>query len=76
MIKTETITRDDGVELIRTYSDSGMKIRQVQTGVIYDEAVDIANLYTYEETDERVEPDESTLADKAEAFDIITGAAT
>ena len=45
-------TRTDGVDLYRTYSDTGMMIRQVETGVEYAAAIDVdgAN-YTYEETD-------------------------
>lgn len=40
---------------IRHYSDSGMKIRQVETGIVYDDAVDVLPCkYTYEETDEPV----------------------
>ena len=42
--------------LVRTYSDSGLKIRQVETGNVYDDAVDVAPCrYTYEETDEPIE---------------------
>ena len=42
--------------LIRTYSDLGMKIRQVETGYVYDDAVDVSPCrYTYEETDEPIE---------------------
>lgn len=49
MIITET--RTDG--LIRTYSDTGRRIRKVGTDEIYDEAIDLATSgYTYEETDE------------------------
>lgn len=49
-------TRKDGVNLYRTYSTEGYKIRQVQTGIIYDEAIDVENApYTYTETDEKVE---------------------
>lgn len=56
MLRTETITRDDGAELERTYSDEGFKIRQNETGIIYDEAVDIVpNPYTYTETDIPIE---------------------
>lgn len=56
MIKTQKITRDDGVKLIRTYSSKGLKIRQNETGIIYDEAVDVDNAkYTYSETDEKIE---------------------
>ena len=46
--------------LVRTYSDRGMKIRQVETGDIYDDAVDVAPCrYTYEETDELIEAEEA-----------------
>lgn len=59
--------------LVRHYSDAGYKIRQIETNAVYDEAVDVVPCrYTYEETDERVD-DDSTLADKAEAYDILTG---
>lgn len=56
MVKTQKITRDDGVKLIRTYSSRGMKIRQNETGIVYDEAVDLENCgFTYEETDIKIE---------------------
>ena len=46
-------TREDGVNLYRTYSDKGLKIHKVGTDEIYDEAVDIEDAsYTYEETTE------------------------
>lgn len=49
-------TRGDGVHLIRTYSDQDLMIRQVQTGNIYGEAIDVESApYTYEETDIPVE---------------------
>ena len=67
MIKTETI--DDRV---RTYSDAGMMIRQMETGVLYVDAVDVPGLFTYEETDIPV-PDEEITAE--EALEIITGGA-
>lgn len=45
--------------LYRTYSDKGLRIRQIETGIIYDEAVDISeSLYTYEETDIYIETQE------------------
>ena len=48
-------TREDGVNLYRTYSDEGFKIKQKQTGAIYDEAVDVENApYTYSETKELI----------------------
>lgn len=50
-------TREDGVALNRTYSDSGMMIER--DGVRYDEAIDPAELNRqYTETDEPVEPTE------------------
>lgn len=43
-------------KLIRHYSDSGVKILQNETGIIYDEAIDILPCsYTYSETEEEVE---------------------
>ena len=41
----------DGVGLIKTYSDLYL-IKQVETGVIYDEALEVPGKYTYVETDE------------------------
>ncbi len=49
-------TRQDGVNLYRSYSDRGVQIRKVGTDEIYDEAVDIEGvLYVYEETDIPIE---------------------
>ena len=49
-------TREDGVNLYRTYSDADMKIRKVGTDEVYDEAIDIEGAaYTYEETDIPIE---------------------
>ena len=48
--------RFDGVALYRTFSDAGFRIRQVETNVVYDDAVDVDGApYTYEETDEPIE---------------------
>lgn len=57
MIITEFFeTREDGVKLYKTYSDENYKIKQIETGAIYDEAIDIENSnYTYIETDEKIE---------------------
>lgn len=39
-------------DLIRTSSDNGMMIKQVETGILYSEAVDIyPSQFNYEETD-------------------------
>ena len=57
MVKTEFyMEREDGVILNRTYSDSGMKIRQDGTGALYDEAIDPEETgRTYTETDVPIE---------------------
>lgn len=48
MIRSEFI---ENGERIRHFSDEGYKIMQVETGIIYDDAVDIVPCrYTYEET--------------------------
>lgn len=86
--------RSDGVELYRfavpntktidkdgtEYWDSPkFKIRQDQTGVLYDEAIDVENKgYTYTETDIPAESDidpqpETDIQQKAEAYDFLTG---
>lgn len=67
MIKKEYYTtREDGVTLYRTISDTGHYIRQVETGHIYSEAIDVENApYTYEETDELIEkPEEPEEAEE------------
>lgn len=65
MIKTEFyMTREDGVELERTYSDEGMMIER--DGVRYCEAIDPVDAgREYIETDEPIEkPDEEPLAEE------------
>jgi len=65
-------TRADGMKLYRTYSDSGLMIRQNETGTEYDEAVDVENApYTYTETANRA----SDLSTE-DALSIITGGVT
>lgn len=70
MIITEYfMTRQDGVVLNRTYSDSGFMIER--DGARYSEAVDPAELgRTYTETDEPIEgyTDDATEADYQQAL--------
>ena len=55
-------TRKDGVKLYRTYSDEDYKIKQLPTEIIYDEAIDVEDApYTYIETDEKIEIEESEV---------------
>ena len=61
-------------ERIRHYSDRDFKIRQIETGVIYDDAVDVLPCrYTYEETNEPIEVDESEENPDTQALNIILG---
>lgn len=52
-------TREDGVNLYRTYSNKGLKILKVDTDEVYDEAVDVENsLWTYIEIETPIEDDD------------------
>lgn len=68
MIRTEYYaTRKDGVKLFRTYDDEGHRIRQEQTGAVYDEAIDVEwSGYTYVTTDELIERNDDAPDDTAE----------
>lgn len=61
MIKTEYVGKNGlGIDLYKTYSDENKMIRQIETGVEYDEAIDVADengniRYTYEETNKEIE---------------------
>ena len=74
MVITEAYrTRSDGVNLVRTYSDAGMKLVR-NDGVVYDEAIDVENSgYTYTESDEYAE---SEMLSAEEALEIIVGGAS
>ena len=84
------MTRSDGVKLFRfavpntktddKWDSPQFKIRQDQTGILYDEAIDVENApYTYTETDIPAETDvdptpiDEDIVQKAEAFDYLTG---
>lgn len=56
MIKIELYSeKDDKDKLYRIYSDEGYKIKQVETGIIYAEAIDTEKTnYTYEETNIKI----------------------
>lgn len=63
MIKTEMVETETAEPRIRHYSDRGMMIRQIETGVLYEDAVDyLPCMYTYEETelpiDEELTPEQ------------------
>lgn len=69
--------RSDGINLYRTYSDSNLMIKQIETGNMYAEAIDIESAsYTYEETDMSIDADELTdmrLSAVERSINIITG---
>lgn len=60
---------------IRHYSDAGMLIKQVETGNIYEDAVDsLPCKFTYEETNTPIPADEEpTIEEKAAAYDVLMG---
>lgn len=51
-------TREDGVDLYITYSNTGYKIKKIGTDEVYDEAIDVEDAsYEYEETTETLNED-------------------
>lgn len=56
IIKEYYKTREDGVNLYRTYSDKGLKIKKLGTDELYDEAVDVeVTTFKYEETETEID---------------------
>jgi hypothetical protein len=67
-------TREDGVDLYRTYSDANMRILQNETQIEYDDAIDIDGApYTYSETNKPISDFGSDEISDSEALAIITG---
>lgn len=59
MVVTELLNDET---LIRHYSDSGMMLLQNETGITYEEAIDIVPCpYTYTETDQPIEIEEELI---------------
>lgn len=62
VIREYYMTRSDGVKLYRTYSNNKKMIMQLQTGVEYDEAIDVENApYTYVESLNEIQKEEKEL---------------
>lgn len=56
IVKELFMTRSDGVKLYRHYSDEGKRLIQNETGIVYDEAIDVETApYTYTESEEFIE---------------------
>jgi hypothetical protein len=69
-------TRDDNVNLYRTYSDTNHYIKQEQTNAVYDEAIDVEDApYTYIETEDLIPMPEPTQEERNAALDIMMGQA-
>lgn len=61
-----TIVKEELDNFIHTYSDENMKIKQVDTGIIYCDAMDLKEYpHEYEETDEPIESDEHVELDES-----------
>ena len=73
MIKCDYLTtRSDGVILVKTYSTENKYIKQVETGLEYDEAIDVGVYengykplkYTYVETDKEIHVEVEQVEEK------------
>ena len=63
MILTELL--NDGT-LIKHWSDAGVMLLQVETGIMYSDPVDVVPCrYTYEETDELIESYDEHMYEEA-----------
>jgi hypothetical protein len=63
-------TREDGVKLYKTESDSGFYILQNETNRKYEVAIDVENSgYTYSETDEKIKKDEESSDEESSTDD-------
>lgn len=52
-------TRNDGINLYKTYSNEGYIIHKLNTEEYYSEAIDVENTpFEYEETEEKIETEE------------------
>lgn len=64
MIKQEHFIHNEKI-YIKTYSDEGFLIQNINNGKIYSEAVDIlTNNFTYIETDQLIEEETDTLIEQ------------
>lgn len=60
-------TREDGVKLYKTYSDSNKYIHKLGTEEVYSEAIDVETApYEYEETEREIEVFEEFLEESNE----------
>ena len=58
------LVKEETGKFIHTYSDAGMMIKQLDTGILYSDAIDLKEYaHEYEETDEPIqeEPAEESM---------------
>ena len=64
IVKEFYMTRLDGVNLYRTYSTDHYYIKQLETGIIYVDAIDVENIqYTYLETNQLIQDEGSNIVE-------------
>ena len=62
-------------ECERRYSDAGVKIRQVETGTLWNDAINVAPcVFTYEETEIPIDHDQDI--EDSDALSILLGEGT
>lgn len=69
-------TREDGVNLYRTYSDENKVIIEEVSGIAYDEAIDVEDAnFVYIESSEYIAIEDADIEtiEKAKAYDILIG---
>lgn len=75
MLRQETI-QINGKDFIHTWSDTNMQIKQIETNILYSDAIDISPCpYTYEESNIPIDEQEGEEVDSQykEAFNILVG---
>lgn len=69
IVKEFFMTRKDGTNLYKIHSDKGLYIKQIETDIIYQSAVDVENApYTYEEVAESSENNNEISAEELMAL--------
>ena len=75
MLRQETI-QINGKDFVHTWSDTNMQIKQIETNILYSDAMDISPCpYTYEESNIPIDGQEGEETDSQykEAFNILVG---
>lgn len=55
IIRVFLATREDGISIYQTYSDRGVMLKQNETGVLYQDPIDVEGApFTYSETEIKI----------------------